>query len=103
MDLAGRVKRDTDMKKQKQGVFGTTAAAMAVTECNGKGFNHLHALLNAIVPSWVLQAASSFKQLHGALGRLIDSCITAQLPPLVHLQSLLASLLGFTMVPTGIT
>ena len=95
MPESSESRRAVPRHEASPGIFGDTVAAMSVTECNGKGWNHLHQLLYAMLPSWVLQAAAGDPELHDALRLVVDVCVSAELPPEVQLQSLLASLHGF--------
>ena len=95
MSQTNRSRRSAPRHTQRPGIFGDTTAAFAVTECNGKGWNHLHMLLFAMLASWMMQAAAGIKALHKPLALVIDQCIKAELPESLHLQSLLAGLHGF--------
>ena len=95
MPQTNRSRRSVPRHTQKAGIFGDTTAAFAVTECNGKGWNHLHMLLFCMIASWMMQAAAGIEALHKPIARVIDQCIKAELPETLHLQNLLAGLHGF--------
>jgi hypothetical protein len=92
MPLKENFRRSQPRTLRPAGVFGVPTCAVSVTECNGKGWLHLHGLFTAGLPSWALQAAAGIPDLHDALCSFVDACVRAELLPEVHVQSLLRSL-----------
>lgn len=79
------------------GVFGRCTCGLSVTECNGRGWLHNHGLFAAGIPSWAFQAAaaSGNPEILASLAAYVDACVSAELEPRVHVQSLLRRLFSF--------
>lgn len=79
------------------GLFGRCTCGVSVTECNGRGWLHNHALASAGIPSWVFQAAaaSGNARILASLAAYVDACVSAELEPRLHVQSLLRRLFSF--------
>jgi len=79
------------------GLFGRCTCGVSVTECNGRGWLHNHALASAGIPSWVFQAAaaSGNPRILASLAAYVDACVSAELEPRLHVQSLLRRLFSF--------
>lgn len=79
------------------GAFGRCTCGVSVTECNGRGWLHNHALFAAGIPSWAFQAAaaSGNPEILASLAEYVDACVSAELEPRVHVQSLLRRLFSF--------
>ena len=100
-------------KKKKMGVFGRPQCVMSVNECNGKGWMHNHALLNTMLPAWILHAAAGLlnctgddskdqrgvPELADALHVYFSSTVKAELPANVHKQQLLRNFYGSKPYP----
>jgi hypothetical protein len=81
-----------------KGALGRLAAMLYVTECNGRGSLHIHALTyGSILPEFVARVVHD-AELRRAIATALDTQVTAQLHTDVHLARAVQKVLH---VPTG--
>jgi len=95
LPLVSETRRTLPREDQAVGALGATSAFVSATECNGRGWLHNHHLVWTGIPSWMLQAACLMPELRAPLAEFVEACVSAELTPTTHVQSLLRRAFGF--------